>query len=185
MNHTTNTYDWFFAPTRLKADSYQEDTREFANKSAQSRLTTDVGSSCSDTLNPAAAMAEQPGMIAMGGFGHAGGCKIDEHTQLRWGMEGAHRQKGPKQMWARPFATTPYLGGGEPTAVDDESGLIRSAPPRGRKEATTIMDKAIPNYYQPLLSSKLEDYKNANNWIEQWTRGGDATRLIPQKRVSE
>jgi hypothetical protein len=47
------------------------------------------------------------------------------------------------------------------------------------------MDKAIPNYYQPLLSSKLEDYKNANNWIEQWTRGGDATRLIPQKRVSE
>jgi hypothetical protein len=130
-------------------------------------------------------MAEQPGMIAMGGFGQPGmGCKVDTNTELLWGMEGAHRQKGPKQMWARPFATTPFLGGGEPTAVDDESGLIRSAPPRGRKEMTTVMDHAIPNYYQPLISSKASAYTDVNHWIEQWTRGGDSTRLVQTKRVS-
>ncbi len=64
-----NSYDWFFAPTRIKADKYQEDTTEFANKSAQSRQTMSLTAGCSDTLNPAAAMADQPGMIAMRGFG--------------------------------------------------------------------------------------------------------------------
>ena len=67
-------------------------------------------------------------------------------------------------------------------AVDDESGLIRSAPPRNRKDASTIMDKMIPNFYQPLIPVKADDYKNVNHWVETWTRGGDATRLVPQVR---
>lgn len=186
MNYSTGTYDWFFAPTRLKADSYQTDTSALANENAASRMTTSIVSGCSATLNPAAAMADQPGMIAMGGYGQPGtGCAVDTQTELLWGMEGAHRQKGPKQMWARPFATTPFLGGGEPEAVDNETNLLRSAPPRNRKEASTIMDRAIPNYYQPLIQSKLAGYKDVNHWVETWTRGGDATRLVPQKRVSE
>jgi hypothetical protein len=186
MNVSATSYDWFFAPTRTKVDTYQTDTTAFENKSAASRATMSVGSGCSDTLNPAVAMADQPGMIAIGGYGQpGGGCKVDENTQLQWGLEGAHRQKGPKQQWARPFATTPFLGGGEPQAVDDESGLIRSAPPRGKKESTTIMDRAIPNYYQPLLSGKKAAYEDVNHWIEQWTRGGDATRTVQMKRPSE
>lgn len=185
MNHSTNTYDWFFAPTRIKADSYQENTNAFADKSALTRQTLDLKAGCSDTLNPAAAVADQPGLIARGGFGMAGGCKVDENTELRWGIEGAHRQKGPKQLWARPFSTTPFMGGGEPGAVDEESGLIRSAPPRNRKEASTIMDKTIPNYYQPLLQQKADAYHDVRHWVENWTRGGDATRLVPQKRVAE
>lgn len=185
MNQSTNTYDWFFAPTRIKADSYQQDTNAFADKSALTRQTLSLSAGCSDTLNPAAAVADQPGLIARGGFGMAGGCKVDENTELRWGIEGAHRQKGPKQLWARPFATTPFMGGGEPQAVDEESGLIRSAPPRNRKEASTIMDKTIPNFYQPLISTKASAYTDVNHWVEQWTRGGDPTRLVQTKRVSE
>lgn len=186
MNTTTNTYDWFFAPTRIKADSYQEDTNAFASEGVRTRQTSSLTAGCSDTLNPAAAMADQPGMIAMGGFGQPGsGCKVDENTELRWGLAGTHRQKGPKQQWVRPFATTPFLGGGEPQAVDDESGLIRAAPPRGRKENTTIMDHAIPNFYQPLISTKASAYTDVNHWVEQWTRGGDATRLVQLKRVAE
>jgi hypothetical protein len=185
MNHTTNTYDWFFAPTRIKADSYQENVNDIASKNSLTRQTASITAGCSDTLNPASAMADQPGMIAMGGYGQpGGGCKVDENTELRWGIEGAHRQKGPKQQWARPFSTTPNLGGGDPMAVDDESGLLRSAPPRNRKEASTIMDKMIPNYYQPLIGVKADDYKNVNHWVEQWTRGGDATRLVSQERIS-
>jgi hypothetical protein len=186
MNFSATSYDWFFAPTRTKVDTYQTDTTDFANKSAASRATLSVDAGCSSTLNPAVAMADQPGMIAIGGYGQpGGGCKVDENTELKWGLEGAHRQKGPKQQWARPFATTPFLGGGEPQAVDDESGLIRSAPPRGKKEATTIMDRAIPNYYQPLLTGKKAAYDNVNNWIEQGIRGGDPTRLMTQTRGSE
>jgi hypothetical protein len=47
------------------------------------------------------------------------------------------------------------------------------------------MDRAIPNYYQPLLADKKAAYNDSNHWIEQWTRGGDATRMVQMKRVSE
>lgn len=184
MQYSQNSTDWFFAPTRIKADKYQEDVNAIANQNGLTRQTLSLSSGCSDTLNPAAAMADQPGMIARGGFGQPGtGCKVDQNTELLWGMEGAHRQKGPKQLWARPFATTPNLGGGEPQAVDDESGLIRSAPPRNRKEASTIMDKTIPNFFQPLIGIKASEYANPTNWVESWTRGGDATRLVQTKRM--
>lgn len=174
--------DWFFAPTRIKSEP---PSGEFSQNDGLTRQTLSLSAGCSDTLNPAAAMADQPGMIATGGYGMPGtGCKVDENTQLRWGEAGAWRQKGHKQLWARPFATTPNLGGGEPQAVDDESGLIHAAAPRNRKEASTIMDKAIPNYYQPLLTIKASEYSNPSNWIEGWTRGGDATRLVQTKRLT-
>lgn len=181
---STNAVDWFFAPTRIKMDAVQQDVDAIKSQTGLTRQTLSLSSGCSDTLNPAAAMADQPGMIARGGFGQPGqGCKVDQNTDLLWGMEGAHRQKGPKQLWARPFATTPYLGGGEPQSVDDESGLIRSAPPRNRKEASTIMDKTIPNFFQPLIGVKASEYSNPTNWVEGWTRGGDATRLVQTKRM--
>jgi hypothetical protein len=182
---STNVLDYFFAPTRIRSDEYDQASKTFASQSALTRQTGATNAGCSATLNPAAAMADQPGMIAMGGYGNPGGCKIDENSELRWGTPGAWRQKGPKQLWARPFATTPNLSGGDPAVVEDESGLIFSAPPRNRKEASTIMDKAIPNFYQPLVSTKAAEYSNPTNWVEGWTRGGDATRLVQQKRVSE
>lgn len=183
---TTNTVDWFFAPTRIKSDKYEEASKDFGNQSALTRQTLGLSAGCSDTLNPASAMADQPGMIAMGGYGQPGsGCKVDENTELRWGIPGAWRMKGPKQLWSRPFATTPNLGGGEPQAVDDESGLIHSAAPRNRKEASTVMDKAIPNFYQPLISIKKAEFSNPTNWVEGWTRGGDASRLVQTKRVAD
>lgn len=183
---STNILDWFYANTRIASDKYEEEAKTFANNSSLTRQTLSLTSGCSDTLNPAAAMADQPGMIAMGGYGQPGtGCKVDENTELRWGVPAAWREKGPKQLWARPFATTPNLGGGDPTVVDDETGLIFSAPPRNRKEASTIMDKAIPNFYQPLIPIKKTEYSNPTNWIESWTRGGDATRLVQTKRVME
>lgn len=183
---STNTMDWFNAPTRIGSDSYSESSKTFGNTSAMTYQVTDVNAGCSDTLNPAMAMADQPGMIARGGFGMAGGgCKVDENTDLRWGIPGAWRQKGQKQLWARPFATTPNLGGGDATAVDDESHLIHSSLIRNRKEANTIMDKAIPNFYQPLLSIQKSEYSNPANWVEGWTRGGDSARLVDTKRVGE
>jgi hypothetical protein len=181
---TTNTTDWFFAPTRIKSDNYEASAQSFKDTSGISRQTLDVQAGCSSTRNPAVAMSEQVGMIASGGYGQPGmGCKVDENTSLRWGVPGAWRTKGQKQLWARPFATTPNLGGGEPTAVDDESNLIHSAMIRNRKESNSIMDKAIPNYYDPLIPIKASEYSNPSNWIEGWTRGGDATRLVQSKRV--
>jgi hypothetical protein len=75
------------------------------------------------------------------------------------------------------------MGGGDQTAVDDESELIHAASIRNRKEANTVMDSAIPNFYQPLIDIKQSEYSNPSNWIYDWTRGGDATRLVQTKRV--
>lgn len=179
---TTNSVDWFYAPTRLVSDKYEEASKTFANNSGLTRATASLTAGCSDTLNPASAMVDQVGMIASAGFGSAG-CKVDENTELRWGMPGAWRHKGKHQLWSRPFATTPNLGGGEPAAVEDESKLIFSAPPRNRKEASTIMDKAIPNFFDPLIPQKSAEYSNPQNWIYDWTRGGDSTRLVQTKRL--
>jgi hypothetical protein len=108
---------------------------------------------------------------------------VDADTELRWGIPGAWRQKGKNELWARPFATTPDLGGGDPSAVNDETNLIHGAVIRNRKESKTIMDQAIPNFYQPLIDIKQAEYSNPNNWIYDWTRGGDATRLVQTKRT--
>jgi hypothetical protein len=47
------------------------------------------------------------------------------------------------------------------------------------------MDQAIPNFYQPLIDIKQSEYSNPNNWIYDWTRGGDATRLVQTKRTND
>jgi hypothetical protein len=47
------------------------------------------------------------------------------------------------------------------------------------------MDKAIPNFYQPLIGTKAAEYSNPYNWVEGWTRGGDSTRLVQMKRVGD
>jgi len=135
-------------------------------------------------MNPATTAAQSVGLIPTAGYGMAGGgCTVDTNTDLKWGIEGAHRQKGPKQLWPRPFVTTPNLGGGDPGEVDTETTLIQSASIRNRKETNTISDKTIPHYFSPLIEDKEEEYKDPDNWVEPWTRGGDNTRLNQMKRV--
>ena len=56
---------------------------------------------------------------------------------------------------------------------------------RNRKEANSVMDQAIPNFFQPLIDIKQSEYSNPNNWIYDWTRGGDATRLVQTKRTND
>jgi hypothetical protein len=182
---SSNPIDFFYALTRGRNDTARADADAVANQSAMSRTQTTPDGDCSGALNPALAMADQPGMIPTSGFWMPGsGCKVQENTDLRWGDPDAWRVKGPKQLWARPFATTPNMGGGAPTEVDTESGLIHSMLQRSTKDNSTIMDKAIPNYYQPLIPFKQAEYSRPDNWIlDQWTRGGDPTRLIQVKRV--
>jgi hypothetical protein len=184
---TTNTLDWFYAPTRIVSDKYDEASKTFANNDSLTRQTASITAGCSDTLNPAVAMADQPGMIARGGYGLLGaGCEVDTNTNLRWGDIDGLRVKGPKQLWIRPFPTTPNLGRGrEAGTVNDESSLIHAQLQRTKKEASTIMDKTIPNYYQPLIPIKQSELNNPNNWVQSWTWGGDSTRLIKKTRVGE
>jgi hypothetical protein len=179
---STNTVDWFFANTRGNVDQSHVMEQNFANEAALGHQIN----RCGEALGPAGAMADQPGMIAHGGFGMGDGCTIDKNTSLRWGEIDGLRVKGPKQLWIRPFSTTPDLGRGrQADSVNDESDLIHSKLQRATKDSSTIMDKTIPNYYQPLIPFKQSEYSNPNNWIQNWTWGGDSTRLIKKTRIDE
>jgi hypothetical protein len=182
---STNTVDWFYASTRGNMDQSHVADQNFANDAAMGRQTSFFGGDdCSGALSPASAMADQPGMIARGGYGMGPGCEIDRNSDLRWGDAEGLRVKGPKQLWIRPFSTTPNLGRGrQADSVGDESTLIHAQLQRARKEASTIMDKTIPNYYQPLIPVKQTEFDNPNNWIQSWTWGGDSTRLVKKTRV--
>jgi hypothetical protein len=183
---STNTVDWFFANTRGNVDQSHVMEHDFANEAALGRQTSLFGGDCSGALSPANAMADQPGMIARGGYGLGPGCDIDTNTGIKFGEVDGMRVKGPKQLWIRPFSTTPDLGRGrQADTVGDESSLLHAALQRSKKEASTIMDKTIPNYYQPLIPIKQSEHSNPHNWIQGWTWGGDSTRLIKKTRVGE
>lgn len=179
---STTVLDWFFAPTRGVNDKVN--SGDISNTNGQTRMSAETEAGCSSTMNPAAVASDNVGLIPTAGFGMAGGCAVDTNTELKWGIDGAHRVKGPKQLWPRPFVTTPNLGGGDPGEVDVETNLIQSASIRNRKETNTISDKTIPHYFSPLIADKAAEYADTDNWVEPWIRGGDNTRLIRMKRVS-
>jgi len=177
---STNTIDWFFANTRGNMDQSHVADHNFANEAALGHQIT----GCGQALGPAGAMADQPGMVPRGGYGLGDGCTIDDNTGLKWGDVDGIRVKGPKQLWIRPFPTTPNMGRGrQADTVNDESDLYHAKLQRAKKDSSTIMDKTIPNYYQPLIPFKQSEYSNPNNWIQNWTWGGDSSRLIKKTRV--
>jgi len=127
--------------------------------------------------------AEHPGMIPQGGYGNTpGGCGIDDQTDLLWGAPGTARFKGPKQVFARPFATTPNLALGSIEHIDDQSRAIFGHSTANRKSIQTVTDKQFP-VFEPLIQERADDIPENNYFVEPFLRGGQASRLIPRTRV--
>ena len=128
--------------------------------------------------------AGNPGLIPKGNFGNSpeGGCAIDTQTDLLWGAPGTARTKGPKQVFARPFATTPFLGLGTIDGIEDQSKVMFGHSTANRKSIQTVTDKQFP-VFQPLIPEKAADISENNYFVEPFLRGGQASRLIPRVRV--
>jgi hypothetical protein len=128
--------------------------------------------------------AEYVGLIPKAGFGNSagGGCAIDTHTDLLWGDPATVKYKGPKQLFQRPWATTPFMGGGDPDAVPDESKLIFGHSTANRKSIQTVTDKQFP-VFAPLIPEKESDIPDHNYFVEPFLRGGFASRLVPKTRI--
>lgn len=129
--------------------------------------------------------AEYVGLIPNGGYGNSagGGCEIDKQTELLWGDPATVKFKGPKQLFQRPWATTPFMGGGDPDAVPDESKLIFGHSTANRKSIQTVTDKQFP-VFEPLIAEKESDIPDHNFFVEPFLRGGFASRLVPKTRIS-
>jgi hypothetical protein len=129
------------------------------------------------------AAAEYVGLIPKGGYGNSpGGCGIDEQSELLWGDPATVKYKGPKQLFQRPWATTPFMGGGDPDAVPDESKLIFGHSTANRKSIQTVTDKQFP-VFEPLISERVADIPEHNYFVEPFLRGGFASRLVPKTRI--
>lgn len=125
-----------------------------------------------------------PGMIPRGNFGNSpeGGCAIDLQSQLLWGDAGTVRMKGPQQLFARPYSTTPFLGGGSIENIPDQSKVMFGHSTANRKSIQTVTDKQFP-VFEPLIDERKADIPEHNYFVEPFLRGGQASRLIPRIRV--
>jgi hypothetical protein len=153
---------------------HQEDNSDFKSYSP---------SGCGNGWAVSAA-ASAPGMIPRGNFGNSpeGGCAIDTQSDLLFGAPGTARMKGPKQVFARPWATTPFLGLGNIEGIDDQSRAMFGHSTANRKSIHTVTDKQFP-VFQPLLAEKEADISENNYFVEPFLRGGFASRLVPVVRV--
>lgn len=125
-----------------------------------------------------------PGMIPMGNFGNSpeGGCGIDLQSQLLFGDPATARFKGPKQTFARPFATTPNLGLGSIDHIDEQSHVMFGQSTANRKSIQTVTDKQFP-VFEPLVAERAADIPDNNYFVEPFLRGGYSARLVPRTRV--
>jgi len=130
------------------------------------------------------AAAEYVGLVPRGNFGNSpeGGCAIDTHTDLLFGDPAAARFKGPKQLFQRPFPTTPFLGMGTIEGIPDQNKVIFGHSTANRKSIQTVTDKQFP-VFEPLTKEREEDIPNNNYFVEPFLRGGFASRNVPKVRI--
>ena len=128
--------------------------------------------------------ADAPGMNPKGNFGNSpeGGCGIELQSDLLFGAPGTARMKGPKQVFARPFATTPFLGIGNIDGIEDQNRVVFGHSTANRKSIQTVTDKQFP-VFEPLLPEKEADIAAHNYFVEPFLRGGFASRLQANQRV--
>ena len=129
-------------------------------------------------------ISEYRGLVPRGNFGNSkeGGAGIDMQTDLLWGAPGTARFKGPKQVFARPFATTPFLAMGTIEGIEDQNKITHGHSTANRKSIQTVTDKQFP-VFQPLIPEKAADIPENNYFVEPFLRGGLASRLIPRVRI--
>ena len=172
VNHCKGRMSYFYANTR--------GAHSFPQTSVPS---TQEPSGCGGSSIFSSA-TEYVGIVPRGNLGNApeSGCAVDTQTSLMWGMPGTVRERGPKQMFPRPYATTPFMGLGSVEDVPDETKVKFGHSTANRKSIQTVSDTQFP-VFQPLLQSKSDDIPGNNYFVEPFLRGGLASRLIPKQRV--
>lgn len=168
----------FYQPTRQGEAARDVDSR---HESVSPGTPSGCGNGWATT-----SMAGNPGMVGKGNYGNSpeGGCAIDTQTQLLFGDPGTSRQPGPKQVFPRPWATTPNLGLGTIEGIEDQNKIVYGHSTANRKSIQTVTDKQFP-VFAPLLPEVLDDYseysRNLNNVVP--ATFGYSSRLDGKHRV--
>jgi len=175
-------YPLFHATTRGGV----EDRHSNADSSKRNMNATYYANSPASCGNGSAwsAAAEYVGLVPRGNFGNSpeGGCAIDTQSELLFGDPAAARFKGPKQLFQRPFPTTPFLGMGTIEGIPEQNKVIFGHSTANRKSIQTVTDKQFP-VFEPLTKEKEDDIVRDNYFVEPFLRGGFASRNVPKVRI--
>jgi hypothetical protein len=163
-----------------------EDRYGNSNSSKRNTTATYYGQNPASCGNSSAwnAAAEYVGLIPQGNYGNSpeGGCAIDTQTSLLFGDPATVRMRGPKQLFQRPFPTTPFLGMGTIDGIPDQNKVVFGHSTANRKSIQTVTDKQFP-VFQPLIQEKVDDIPENNYFVEPFLRGGFASRNVPKTRI--
>ena len=111
-----------------------------------------------------------------------GGCNVDNSSRLLLGGV----QTNPKcriDLFARPFATVPYMGRGS-VNPDVESNMMQGEQNTSRRSITHQTEKSYLKYHNtPLIPTKKATVQNPENLVEGiahdgWVRGGISSREL-------
>jgi hypothetical protein len=148
----------------------------FANYMLQNYFASD----CS-MKNPMALATSQPGVFYSGGHNSgAGGCNIDDSSDLQIGSIQTH-PKSKLDLFHRPFATVPFLGRGSVNPVM-EAQIMQGELLVNKRSVNNLSEKSYIKYHQtPLLASVKERIDNSAATKEAtngWIRGGVPSREL-------
>jgi hypothetical protein len=168
--------------TRIGDDNCGVNARDVQNNAYGSYLTTNYFLGWCGMKKPIQFATKQPNVFYSGGHGGAGGCTINQDSDLKIGSIQTH-PKCKISLQQRPFATVPFLGRGPPRPVL-ESRLLQGSSINDLKSCKTVTEKSFNQYSMtPLIPSVQETIQDPTHLVESsaaegWIRGGLPSREL-------
>ena len=169
--------------SRIGLDNCNVSQTDIQNVASCNYLTQNFFASDCSMKNPIDLATMQPGVMYNGGYNTgAGGCNIDESSQLQIGTIQTH-PRSHIDLFQRPFATVPFLGRGSVNPVM-ESQIQQGEQLVNKRSVNNLSEKSYIKYHQtPLLPAVKQTIDNPANQIESdasngWVRGGVPSREL-------
>ena len=168
---------------RIGNDSCCVDQNTIQNVASCNYLLQNYFASDCSMKNPIALATTQPGVMYNGGYNSgAGGCNIDQSSDLQIGTIQTH-PRCRIDLFQRPFATVPYLGRGSVNPVM-EAQIQQGESLVNKRSINNLSEKSYIKYHQtPLLPSVKERLNDPATSVEGvasegWVRGGVPSREL-------
>jgi len=176
-------YGAFDNSTRIGSDATDLSTRSIQSMASANYMLNNFFSQDCNMTRPIEFATSQPNVFFKGGNQvGAGGCNIDENSELLIGTINTH-PKCKISLLERPFKTVPFLGRGQSNPVL-ESNIQQGDVSNNKKSINTTTERSfIPYSNYPLLPHLETSITNPANLVEGvasdgWIRGGIPSREL-------
>jgi len=169
--------------TRIGNDCCSIDQTQLENVEACNYMTQNFFDRECTMKNAKKLATSQPGINYSGSYGMGvGGCNVDNSSRLLLGGV----QTNPRcriDLFARPFATVPYMGRGS-VHPDVESNILQGEQNTSRRSLTHQTEKSyLKHHTTPLIPEKKATVQNPAHLVEGvahdgWVRGGISSREL-------